>query len=149
MTMTDERVNKLIAEIAARHGLAVSRDDPIMVLQTINSLLLHETARSQQAQLDQFKQEMEALTLRWENDAKGKSERILNAALAAGKDAMWSVMQEGASAVSISMRAEIDADLGRMHAVIRSARRIALISLVASCFTLLAAAIVLWIARQQ
>jgi len=149
MAVTDDRVDQLIAEIAARHAIAVSRDDPIMVLQTINSLLLHETARSQQDQLDQFKQKMEELTLRWENDATGKAERILNAALAAGKGAMWSVMQDGAGAASITMRAEIEAGLGRVHALIRSARRIALIGMAASCFTLLAAAIVLWLAGQQ
>ena len=102
MAVTDERIDQLIAEIAARHGLAVSRDDPIIVLQTINSLLLHDSARTQQAQLDQFKQEMEALTLHWENDASGKAERILNAALVAGKNTMWSVMQNGAGAASIS-----------------------------------------------
>jgi Fe-S cluster assembly ATPase SufC len=149
MAAMNERVDALIAEIAARHGIAVSRDDPIMVLQTINSLLLHETARSQQDQLDQFKQEMEALTLRWEGDSKSKSERILNAALAAGKDAMWSVMQEGAGAASIAMRSEIDDGVGQLQALIRNARRIALVTMVASCSTLLAAAIVLWVACQQ
>jgi hypothetical protein len=149
MAVTDERIDQLIAEIAARHGLAVSRDDPIIVLQTINSVLLHDSARIQQAQLDQFKQEMEALTLRWENDANGKAERILNAALVAGKNAMWSVMQDGAGAASISMRAEIDAGLKQIHALIVRARRIALIGMLASCITLLAAAIVLWAASQQ
>jgi hypothetical protein len=145
MNVTDERVDQLIAEIAKRHGLAVSRDDPIIVLQTINSLLLHESARSQQTQLDQFKQEMEALTLRWENDANGKAERILNAALVAGKNAMWQTMQDGARAASISMRAEIDTGLNQIHALIGRARRIALLSMAASCLTLLAVAIVLWV----
>jgi len=31
---------------------------------------------------------MEALSMRWGNDAKGKAERILNVALAASKEAM-------------------------------------------------------------
>jgi hypothetical protein len=145
MAVKDERVDQLIAEIAKRHGIAVSRDDPIIVLQTINSLLLHDSARSQQTQLDQFKQEMEALTLRWENDANGKAERILNAALVAGKNAMWQTMQDGARAASISMRAEIDAGLNQTHALIDRARRIALLSMAASCLTLLAVAIVLWV----
>jgi Fe-S cluster assembly ATPase SufC len=141
--MTDQ-IDQLIAEIAARHGIGVSRDDPIMVLQTINSLLLHDSARSHQTQLDQFKQEMEALTLRWENDAKEKAERILNAALTGGKNTMWQTMQDGAGAASISMRAEIDAGIDVVHALIGRARRIALIGIAASCFTLLAAAIILW-----
>jgi hypothetical protein len=149
MTVTDDRIDQLIAEIAKRHGIAVSRDDPIIVLQTINSVLLHDSARIQQAQLDQFKQEMEALTLRWENDANGKAERILNAALVAGKNAMWQTMQDGAGAASIAMRAEIDTGLGQVHALIDRARRIALLSMAASCIALLAAAIVLWAAGRQ
>jgi hypothetical protein len=32
----------LIAEIATRHGVAVSRDDPVMILSTLNELLLEE-----------------------------------------------------------------------------------------------------------
>ncbi len=33
--MTDP-IEELIKEIAAKHGIAVSRDDPILILQTIN-----------------------------------------------------------------------------------------------------------------
>ena len=69
-----DQVEELIKEIAAKHGIAVSRDDPILILQTINNRLLQDGAEAQQAQLDQFKQEMEALSMRWENDAKGKAE---------------------------------------------------------------------------
>ena len=69
-----DQVEELIKEIAAKHGIAVSRDDPILILQTINNRLLQDGAKAQQAQLDQFKQEMEALSIRWENDAKGKAE---------------------------------------------------------------------------
>ena len=68
-----DQVEELIREIAAKHGIAVSRDDPILVLQTINNRLLEDGAKAQQVQLDQYKQEMEALSLRWGNDAKGKS----------------------------------------------------------------------------
>jgi hypothetical protein len=67
--MTDP-VEELIREIAAKHGIAVSRDDPILILQTINTRLLQDSAKAQQVMLDQYKEELEALALRWGNDAR-------------------------------------------------------------------------------
>jgi Fe-S cluster assembly ATPase SufC len=139
-----DQVEELIREIAAKHGIAVSRDDPILVLQTINSRLMQESAVAQQAQLAQYKEELEALTLRWSADAKDKAERILNASLAAGKTAMDQLMQEGAKKTADCVRDEIDAALARALDPIRDARRIGMANVAASCITLLAAAIALW-----
>ena len=144
-----DQEEELIKKIAAKHGTAVSRDDPILVLQTINKRLLQESTAAQQAQLDQFKQEMEALTLRWENDAKAKAERILNAALAAGKDALWQTMQEAGAATVLAVRLEIDAALARVADPLREARRIGMFNVVASCITLLAGEVILWVARRH
>jgi len=44
-----DQVEKLIKEIAAKHGIAVSRDDAILILQTINNRLLQDGAKAQQA----------------------------------------------------------------------------------------------------
>jgi hypothetical protein len=139
-----DQVEELIKEIAAKHGIAVSRDDPILVLQTINSRLMQDSSKAQQVQLDQYKEELEALALRWGNDAKGKAERILNASLSASKDAMGQIMQEGARATAASVRTEIDAALASIAGPIRDARRIAMLNVAASCITLLAAAVALW-----
>lgn len=142
-----DQMEELIAEIAAKHGMAMSRDDPILVLQTINNRLLQDSATAQQVQLDQFKQEMEALSLRWGNDARGKAERIVNAALAAGKDAMGQAMQDGAQAEVGSIRSEIDAALMGVTASVRDARRLATLNVVASCITMMAAVVTLWATR--
>ncbi len=143
-----DQVEELIKEIAEKHGITVSRDDPILILKTINNRLMQDSARVQQVQLDQYKEELEALSLRWGNDAKGKSERILDASLAAGKDAMWQTMQEGAGTMAASVRAEIDDALPGMRASIRDARRVSMLNVLASCITLLAAAVALWATRQ-
>lgn len=139
-----DQVEELIKEIAAKHGIAVSRDDPILVLQTINNRLMQDSSKAQQVQLDQYKEELEALALRWGADAKDKAERILNASLAASKDAMGQIMQEGAKTTATSVRAEIDAALARVAAPIQAARRIAMLNVAASCITLLAAGVALW-----
>lgn len=137
--MSDQN-EELIREIATKHGIAVSRDDPILILQTINNRLLMDSAKAQQVQLDQYKEELEALTLRWSNDAKGKAERILDASLLAAKDAMSQLMEEGAKSSARLVAAEIELAL----APIKDAHRIAMLNVMASCITMLAAAIALW-----
>ena len=138
-------VEELIKDIAATHGIALSRDDPILVLQTLNSRLMQDSAKAQQIQLDHYKEELESLALRWAEDAKSRAERILNASLAASKEAMADLLQEAARATAASMRIEMQAALAEVAAPIRDARRIAVFNVVASCITLLAAAIALWV----
>lgn len=141
-----DQVEELIKEIAAKHGIAVSRDDPILVLQTINNRLMQDSSKAQQAQLDQYKEELEALALRWGTDAKDKAERILNAALTASKEAMNKAMQENAKSTAAAVRAEVDAALGRVAGQVKDARRIGMLNVLASCITLAAAAVALWVA---
>lgn len=139
-----DQIEEIIKEIAQKHGIAVSRDDPILVLQTINNRLLQDSAKAQQAQLDQYKEELEALALRWGNDAREKAERILNASLSAAKDAIDQLMQEGARSTSAGVAKEIDAALAKLTAPVRDAKRIATLNVFAACVTMAAAAIALW-----
>lgn len=143
----DQQFDELIREIANKHGIVVGRDDPILVLQTINLRLMQDSAKAQQVQLDRYKEELEGLALRWGNDAKEKAERILNAALAASKRAMEQVMEEGAKKSAAAVSNEVAAALGSAAARVREARKIAWLNVFASCVTLCAAAIVLWAGR--
>ena len=137
-------VDELIKEIAGRHGVAVSRDDPIMILQTVNARLLEESAKAQQAMLDRHKEEFEALSACWSSDAKKKAERVLNAAL----EASGNTMREGASETVASIRAEIDSALGRIAVSLRQARMVGILNVVASCITLVAVATAVWAAMR-
>ena len=139
-----EQFDDLIGEIATKHGIVVGRDDPILVLQTINLKLMQDSAKAQQVQLDQYKEELEGLSKRWGNDATDKAERILNASLTASKGAMESVMQEGAKRAATALVEEVNALLGAAAIRAGDARKLAWLNVFASCVTLCAAAIVLW-----
>jgi ElaB/YqjD/DUF883 family membrane-anchored ribosome-binding protein len=140
----DEQIEALIREIAQKHGIVVGRDDPIFVLQTINHRLMQDSARAQQAQLEKLKEELEALAQRWSQDAKEKSERILNASLTVGKQAMAQLMEEGARTTTRLLADEMDGLVARLAQGVREARQLAVFNIVASCITLLAAAVALW-----
>jgi len=132
------------AYIAAKHGIAVGRDDPILILQTINMKLMQDSASAQQEILDAFKSELESIAHRWGDDAKGKAERTLNAALAASKDAMTRGMQEGAKAAAEAVRREVEAVTAQLVAPIREARRVAMMNMVAAGMAVVAAGLALW-----
>jgi hypothetical protein len=111
-----------------------------MILQTVNARLLADTAKAQQAMLERYKEELEALSARWSSDAKEKAERILNAAVEAGRNSMRAGARESAAL----MRAEIDSALGRVAVALRQARMVGILNVVASCITLVAAAVAVW-----
>jgi hypothetical protein len=138
-----DQVEELIPEIAAKHGIAVSRDDPIFVLQTINNRLMHDSAKAQQDMLDRYKEELEVIAQRWGADAKAKAERILNASMTASKEAMQRTMQDGAAVATSLLREELDASVARVNVPLSECRRITMLNVIASALTLLAAAAVL------
>jgi len=140
--MSDE-TDELIKEIAVKHGIAVSRDDPIMILQTINNRLHQDTERAQQALLETYKEELEALSTRWSEDVKDKSQRIVNASLYASKNAMAESVQESAKAASTLLKNELESILIPIRKSIKEARMIGILNIAASAITLTALAIVL------
>lgn len=138
-----DQIEALIREIAEKHGIVVGRDDPILVLQTINMRLMQDSAKAHQVQFDQLKEELESLSQRWGSDAKEKAERILNAALDASKGAMDQLMQDGAKTAAAAVADEVNKALSGSAARVQQARTIAWLNVFASCATLVAAAIVL------
>jgi CBS-domain-containing membrane protein len=143
--MTTDKIEETIKEIAAKHGIAVGRDDPILILQTINERLMQDSAAAQQEILDRFKEEMEAIAHRWGDDAKNKAERTLNAALIASREAMMTTMQDSAKAAAESLRREVESTTTRLASSIRESRHIAIMNWVAASITVFAAGLVLWV----
>ena len=142
--MNDDNVlGEMIKEIAAKHGIALSRDDPILILQTLNNRLLQDNQKAQQAMLNQYKEELEALSLRWSSDTKEKAERILNASLESSKVAMDQLMQAGTKELLLRFTSSIDESLILISYLIKDTKRIGAMNIIASCITVLAVAALL------
>lgn len=139
-----DTMDALIKEIAVKHGIALGRDDPILILQTLNARLMEENTRAQQAMLDNYKSELEGLALRWSHETKEKSERILNASLTASKEAMANLLQDSAKATAKAVQKAVDESLSPVSEATRHTERVAMINLIASALTLLAAGAVIF-----
>lgn len=144
----EDKIDETIKVIAVRHGIAVSRDDPIMVLQTINDRLMQDSQAAQQELLEGFKSELEEIAHRWGEDSKRKAERTLNAAMAASKEAIAQGMKEGTKAAAESVQREFNASVSKLADSILDARRVSMLNMVAAILVVLAAALVLWASMQ-
>ena len=134
----DHALSELIKEIAAKHGIALGRDDPILILQTLNNRLLQDNQKAQQAMLDQYKEELETLSIRWSADTREKAERILNLSLESSKVAMDQLMQAGTKELLLRFTSQVDESLNLMRYLIKNSQRIGTMNIIASCITLLA-----------
>ena len=134
-----DKIEETIKAIAARHGIAVSRDDPILVLQTINDRLMKDSQAAQQEILDHFNSELEEMSKRWGDDARNKAERTLNAALTASRDAMLEAMQTGGEKAAAVIQREIQA----LETPMRIAKQAAIMNIIASAMVVFTAAFLL------
>lgn len=143
--MATDKIEETIKEIAVKHGIAVGRDDPILILHTINERLMRDSAAAQQEILDHFKEELEAIAHRWSDDAKNKAERTLNAAIAASKETMINMMQESALILTDAIRHEVEASAKKIAILTRESRRTTIMNMATAGMALVAAGLVLWV----
>ncbi|HAT8965609.1 TPA: conjugal transfer protein TraM [Legionella pneumophila subsp. pneumophila] len=92
-----DKINQIIQDITVKHGVILGKDDPILILQTMNDRLLEENRKAQQEMLAQFKEEMEAIFSQWKDDAKDKAEKVLNAALSSSIEVMDKMLKQATS----------------------------------------------------
>lgn len=135
-----EKIKATIREVAGKHGVALSPDDPLLILETINTMLLVESAEAHQAHLEAFKSELEEMSNRWSVTINEKAESILNAALVAAEAAMKQRMAEGAKTLVAEVAAEVSKGLGKP---LEDGVRIANRNLIASGLTIAAAIVAL------
>ena len=132
----------LLKEIAAIHGVGVTSDDPLLIIQTLNKRLMEDSAKAQQEMLDHYKEELAAVAKGWGEDAKEKAERILNAALDASQKMMAKAAQEGGSSVAAVVNKEIE---GSINMAVRTVRGLVIANVIAAAITLVAAFLALWV----
>lgn len=136
-------IDELLREIAAKHGVLVGRNDPILMLHTINQRLLEDGVRAYGDLLSTHKEELEGLSMRWSGDAKDKAERVLNAAVAATKDIVAKVTEQCASEAAASVRKEVEAALNAARAEQQATRSSARAAITASALAIGASAVTL------
>ncbi|MCD8141503.1 MAG: conjugal transfer protein TraM [Planctomycetaceae bacterium] len=114
-------MEELIREAAVKNRTALEPDDPVLILVTIMNRIVADQSDAIAKHLEQYKETHEDIADRWRRDATGTAERILNAALYAGRDSMEKGMTEGAAKVA----EQFDEKLNRALALHKAEFRLA------------------------
>lgn len=132
-------LNDIIKEIALRNNVRLSPNDPVLIVYTLHEMLLKEQQEQQQQLLESFKSEMEALTQRWSDDTKSKSEKVLQASLDASKQAMVNAMQKNAIETAKAVKDEVSKVNSAIQKQIEQVKTLTWANIAASVLTLAAA----------
>lgn len=133
-----KKLDKIIQDISVKHGVLLGKDDPILMLQSMNEQLIEENRKAQQDLLVQFREEIESISSQWKDDAKEKAEKVLNAALASSKEAIARLLQESTRTAVQAMQKLISDSLIEAHSLTQKTQKFSRFALVSSA-TLFAA----------
>ncbi|MEP7371327.1 MAG: hypothetical protein ABI659_03780 [Nitrosospira sp.] len=135
--MTDhaDPISRIMEEVALKHGILLDRDDPVLMVYTINQHLMEASAKVQQALLDQYRIELEANMRLWEAQAGRQADKTVRVA-----------PEYTLERISAAIRSEVESALKQLKADSRTHQRGVNLNLFASVLTLAAAAVVLIVA---
>lgn len=136
-----DKFDAAIQEIAVKHGVVLSKDDPILILQTMNDRLIEEARQAQAAMLTQLREEMESISSQWRDDAKEKAEKIINAALAGSKEAMARLLLESTNISVQSMERMISDSLAEARDLSQQTKKFGWFMLISSVVILAASSL--------
>ena len=145
MSTVDEKIDEAIQQIASNHGIAVSKDDPIMILHSMNDRLISDSKAAQKELLDNFRSELEVTVSELSMAAKNHSDRVLNSTIQTSKTEISRVMEEQSNIIIERWKADLHAEFNEACKTMTTSRQTAILNIIASFITLIAAGVVLTI----
>jgi len=145
MSALDKKMDDAIQEIASIHGIALTKNDPVMVLHTLNERLINDSKDAQNKLLDNFRNQMEVISDKGATEAKNHSDRILNSSIVSSKAEVARIMEEQSSVIIEQWKNELSTGFSQVHETMQSSRQAAILNIIASIITSLSAVVVLYI----
>jgi hypothetical protein len=73
----DDGMDAIIRTVAVKHGIALGKNDPILILDTVNGLLINQFAKRQDVLINEFQSKLEAAADLWNKNMENKAKEIL------------------------------------------------------------------------
>ena len=140
--MSTDSYEDLAQEVLSKHGVALGKDDPILVMHTINQRLAQDLRESIDESTAKLRQDMENLYLRWDVEAKAKADRLLSASVNAAKTHLTA---RADALVAESGRSIEDAASAAIARIASSAARLEVLVVAAAVAALVSAGTAIWV----
>ncbi|HRB45991.1 MAG TPA: hypothetical protein PK439_08370 [Nitrosomonas sp.] len=103
--LESEELKEIEKLIAQTHGFYLSRDDPILILYTLNKLIMKENINLLSKAMKTFKEEMALEALKWSDSSNIAAEKVFSMTLNAHEIAMNKLFEK----IAVKISTEIEA----------------------------------------
>lgn len=140
--LESEELKEIEKLIAQTHGFYLSRDDPILILYTLNKLIMKENINLLSKAMKTFKEEMALEAFKWSDSSNIAAEKVFSMTLNAHETAMNKLFEKIAVKISTEIEARYSS-VQKQEIFSRDSLKLAVImSFIASFITLASALIV-------
>lgn len=143
--MDEETIEQLIERIAIEHHVTLEKEDPILILHTMNKMIVEANKKNQTELLKDLSSNLEVYLLKLSKKSQTQVEIGANAAIRASKDVSVSIIEESIKAIEGKIKTTVEdairGNLKQLKKHSRSNRTTAYINLIASFLLLMGCSI--------
>lgn len=77
--MNNDKLDVLIKRIASEHGIVLSKDDPVLMMHTLNEVLLEQNEKAHAELLNKYEAILQESFNQWHSYASKKTNALINA----------------------------------------------------------------------
>ncbi len=77
--MNNDKLDALIKRIASEHGIVLTKDDPVLMMHTLNEVLLEQNEKAQAELLNKYEAILQESFNQWHSYASKKANALINA----------------------------------------------------------------------
>jgi len=149
----DDRLTSLLAEVARRHGVSLSKDDPILIIETLHARAVNDLAAHMEKELQKFRQGIEAALTSFNKQVESTTEKAINATVERADKIARERMAVGVEKQLVEIRSQVQRDIeapisnaiARLLPYLNRADNVSRLNIMASGMSLLAVAAALWL----
>lgn len=153
---TNKKIEAIIRAVAVKHGIALGRNDPILILHTINGLLLEEFAKQQEGLIDHFREDLESAANHWSKNMEVKADDILrnmgnshrqliNELIETQIDNIALAIADKSGDIALAHQKRMVNNFKSLNSQIKSMRSMLYVNFAASIMALVSAILMLWL----
>ena len=139
--MNNDKLDALIKRIASEHGIVLTKDDPVLMMHTLNEVLLEQNEKAHVELLNKYEAILQENFSQWQTFASKKANVLINAQQSHFSKNNDQLTDNGMQQVSEIIRITINHEIRELT---RISRQAAIMNLLAAILVLVSVVIVVF-----
>jgi len=138
--MSSDTLDALIKRVASVHGIALSQDDPVLIMHTLNEVLLERNEQAHAELLSNYQSVLEDSFNKWCTYSTNKSNTMINASTTHANQIKEQFIESCIQQIDEKIKKEVTQEIIDLA---RTARQAAIINLLSAVVVLVSVILVL------